>query len=238
MEADGSHRMAKPSCCRHHSSCGRLVQRICPIRISESLDVKTRWSLVLRLLHWLTAGVVAAQITLAFTVLSGTGMTTMRWLPVHMSLGLTIFAIVLVRLSWRVFDNAPVRPLAPEVRLIGSVVHAGLYLLVLAVVITGWLAHRPSPLMPAALLFGSIPMPIAPRLQSISPRDFAMVHDSLVWAFLGLIAVHVGAVLVHALVLRDRVLQGMLFGREIAQRNTLEQRKPRSDASGAGVGRP
>lgn len=184
------------------------------------------------MLHWLTVGLAIAQIVLAFTVLGGPGMTTMRWLPVHMSLGLTIFAIVLVRLSWRVFDNAPVRPLAPAVRLMGSVVHAGLYWLILAVVITGWFAYRPSPLMLGALLFGSIPMPIAPRLSLISPRSFAMIHYSLVWAFLGLIAVHVGAVLVHAVVLRDRVLQGMLFGREIAQRNTLEQRKPRSDASG------
>ncbi|AOO82245.1 cytochrome b [Bosea vaviloviae] len=206
--------------------------------MNDNLDVKYRWSLVVRLLHWLTASLAVIQVALAFTVLSGPGMTTVRWLPVHMSLGSAILAIVLIRISWRAFENAPVRPLAPTVRMIGSVVHACLYLLILTVAVTGWLAYRPSPLMRPVLLFGSIPMPIAPRYPPISPRSFALVHYSLVWIFLGLVVVHVGAVLVHALVFRDGVLQGMLFGREIAQRNILEQRKPRSDAPGVGEGGP
>lgn len=70
------------------------------------------------------------------------------------------------------------------------------------------------------------------------PRSFAVIHYGLVWTFLGPVVVHVGAALAHALLFRDRVLQGMLFGREIARRDALERMKPRSDAPGVGQGRP
>ena len=38
---------------------------------------------------------------------------------------------------------------------------------------------------------------------------FHRIHELSAWAFLGLIAVHVGAALFHRLVLKDRVLQSM-----------------------------
>jgi cytochrome b561 len=142
---------------------------------------KFAWSLGIRLLHWLTAALVGVQIAFAFALMGGSGMAKVLWLPFHVSVGVSIFSIIFVRLVWRVFERAPARPASPLVRRLAAFVHASLYLLILAVVLTGWLAYSPAPLMPPARLFSYMPLPTAPRFQAISPREFAMIHLTLVW---------------------------------------------------------
>lgn len=181
--------------------------------MSESGAVTQAWSIGIRLLHWLTAVVLAAQITIAFALMGRSGMATMQWLPLHMSVGVSILGIVVIRLVWRVFERTPARPLRPAIRRFGLLVHVSLYALILAVVITGWFAYSPMPLMPAARLFGGLPTPTAPRLDGLSARDFALIHRSLVWAFLAVVGIHVAAALLHASLFRDDLLKGMLFGR-------------------------
>lgn len=170
------------------------------------------WSVGIRLLHWLTVVVLAAQIMVAFVRMGGPGMATVLWLPFHMSLGVSILCVILVRLVWRRFEAVPVRRLSPAIQRLGSLVHVSLYTLILAVVITGWFAYSPRPLMPPAHLFGEVPMPTAPRIGGVSARDFALIHRSLVYAFLALVSIHVAAALVHAFILRDGIPRAMLFG--------------------------
>lgn len=140
-------------------------------------------------------------------------MATMRWLPFHMSLGASILGVILIRIVWRAFEAAPTRRLSPRIRRLGSLVHVSLYVLIFAVVITGWFAYRPVPLTPPAHLFGKLPVPTAPRIEGISARDFALIHRSLVYAFLALVGTHIAAALVHAIILRDGIPSAMLFGR-------------------------
>jgi cytochrome b561 len=137
----------------------------------------------------------------------------MNWLPFHMSIGVTLIAILLLRLCWRLFTRTPARTLPRPLRFAGAVVHACLYATILAVLITGWLGYRPMLFMPPARLFGSLPVPLAPTMGGLSARSFAMLHARLVWVLLGLVGVHVLAALVHAALLRDGVMRGMFFGR-------------------------
>jgi cytochrome b561 len=172
------------------------------------------WSVGIRLLHWLTVVVLAVQITVGFALMGGPGMATMRWLPFHMSLGVSILGVILIRIIWRVFEVAPTRRPSPAIRRLGSLVHVSLYVLIFAIVITGWFAYRPVPLTPPAHLFGRLPAPTAPRIEGVSARDFALIHRSLVYAFLALVGTHVAAALVHAFILRDGIPRAMLFGRQ------------------------
>ncbi len=172
-----------------------------------------RWSLAVRLLHWLTVVALAAQLAVAFGPMAGPGMAPMNWLPLHMSIGVTVIAMILLRLFWRVFTKVPVRPLPRPVRFAGALVHACLYVTILAVLITGWLGYRPMPFMPPARLFGSLPVPLAPTMGGLSARAFAVLHAKLVWLLLGLVGVHVLAALAHAALLRDGVMRGMSLGR-------------------------
>lgn len=171
------------------------------------------WHLGIRLLHWLTVVALAAQIAIAFGPMKGPGMATMNWLPLHMSIGVTIFAIIVLRLCWRIFTQPPVRQPSRFVRLATSFFHVFLYVMVLAILITGWLGYRPMPFMPPARLFGYLHLPLAPSVGGLSARAFAFVHAKLVWILVGFVGVHILGALVHFLVLRDGVMRSMFFSR-------------------------
>ena len=174
---------------------------------------RLHWHFGIRLLHWLTVAALAAQIAIAFGPMRGPGMTMMNWLPLHMSIGVTILAIIVLRLCWRIFTRAPVRPTSRFMRSATAFFHMLLYGTILAVLVTGWLGYRPMPFMPPARLFGDLPMPLAPSVGALSARGFAFVHQKLVWILLGLAGVHVLAALTHFVLLRDGVMQSMVFGR-------------------------
>jgi cytochrome b561 len=174
---------------------------------------RLHWHFGIRLLHWLTVAALAAQIAIAGGPMRGPGMTMMNWLPLHMSIGVTILTIVVLRLCWRSFTQAPVRPTSRFLRFATAFFHVLLYVTILAVLITGWLGYRPMPFMPPARLFGTLPVPLAPSVGALSARGFAFVHQKLVWIMLGLIGVHVLAAMVHLGLLRDGVMRSMVFGR-------------------------
>ncbi|RWA75463.1 MAG: cytochrome b [Mesorhizobium sp.] len=171
-----------------------------------------RWALAIRLLHWLTVLALTFQLAIAFGPMNGPGMATMNWLPVHMSAGVAILAIVVLRLGWRTFTKAPVQPISRSSQLARTVFHMSIYALFLAVLITGWLGYRPMPFMPPARLFGGLPVPLAPFVGPSSARAFAFIHAKLVWVLLGFVGIHIAAALLHLAWFRDDVMRGMSFG--------------------------
>ncbi|MER9605070.1 cytochrome b [Mesorhizobium sp. M0243] len=173
---------------------------------------RLRWHFGIRLLHWLTVIALAAQIAIAFGPMDGPGMATMNWLPLHMSIGVTILAVIVLRLCWRIFTRAPVRQASEPMRFATAFFHMFLYVAILAVLITGWLGYRPMPFMPPARLFGVLPVPLAPSVGAA--RAFAFIHAKLVWILLGFVGVHILAAFVHFVLLRDDVMYTMLFGRQ------------------------
>ncbi|MER9586197.1 cytochrome b [Mesorhizobium sp. M0276] len=174
---------------------------------------RLRWHFGIRLLHWLTVIALAAQIAISFGPMDGPGMATMNWLPLHMSIGVTILAIVVLRLCLRIFTKGPVRQISRSGRFASAFVHLSLYVMILAVLITGWLGYRPMPFMPPARLFGNLLVPLAPSGGALSARGFAFVHAKLVWILLGFVSVHILAALVHFVLLRDGVMRSMFFGK-------------------------
>ena len=173
---------------------------------------KLGWSLGIRLLHWLTVIALAVQLAIGF-FLFGPGMATHVWMPIHISVGAGIFGIVIVRLAWRLFDHAPKRMASPAFRRLAALVHASLYTLIVAVLITGWMAFRPAPFMPPAKLLGFFAVPQAPSVPDFSVRDLATAHSILVWVFLSFVALHLAAAVVHGVILRDGIVEGMLWSR-------------------------
>ena len=101
-------------------------------RVSEVREnPRLHWHFGIRLLHWLTVIALAAQITIAFGPMNGPGMATMNWLPLHMSIGATIFAIIVLRLCWRVCTRAPVRQTSRLARFATAFFHVSLYVTIL-----------------------------------------------------------------------------------------------------------
>ncbi|MCS7268418.1 MAG: cytochrome b [Geminicoccaceae bacterium] len=180
---------------------------------------RERWGLGIRLFHWVTALLVLGQWLLGrYMVGLGPEALTEKFVLYqrHKSLGLVILALTLLRLVWRLLE--PARPAHPPTmplwqRRAAAVNHALLYLLLLAMPITGFLAAAASPLGIPTLLFGVIPIPhpIGPdaRLEAF----LLGLHQFEGWVLAALLALHVGAALKHHLIDRDRVLVRMIGGR-------------------------
>jgi cytochrome b561 len=131
----------------------------------------------------------------------------------HKSFGITVLALTMVRLLWRLFAGAPAPPpgMPNWQRLAAGLSHGALYLLLLLMPLSGWLYHSASGAVPRQLeWFKLFPLP------SLSERDsdvaeFAIsMHEWLFIALAVIVTVHALAALKHHYLDRDRTLARML----------------------------
>jgi cytochrome b561 len=100
-----------------------------------------RYTLTAQALHWLTVFLILMILPVAWVMMSlPTGPEQDRMLVLHRSLGVTIFAVAVVRLAWRSTHPAP--PLARDtprvMELISQLTHWLLYALLLLMPVTGY----------------------------------------------------------------------------------------------------
>ena len=180
-------------------------------------NTRARWGALAQLLHWLIAVLIGAQIALG---LIGTAlplsMTKLVTLARHKSLGITILALVLVRLAWRALNPSPALPgaLKPYERVLARGTHAGLYVLMIALPLTGWImsSARGFPVS----WFNLLQLPNLVGRSTTLYHAMVRVHVLLAIA-LGLILVlHIAAAIKHHVVLKDETLRRMLPGARAA----------------------
>jgi cytochrome b561 len=116
--------------------------------------------------------------------------------------------------AWLVLRNRPVRfgraePAARAVQLAAKAAHVGLYVLLLAMPLSGWLMTTTTPVRVPTSVFGlfTLPYPVTPDLRAY--RLARGIHVVSAVALAALIALHVAAALTHALLWRDRTLMRM-----------------------------
>ena len=162
--------------------------------------------------HWVVAVLVFTQVAIGMHVDDlPLGIERIKWMSRHKALGITILAIVLLRLAWRAFDHAPAMPshLPAWQRRIALVTHAGLYLLLVAAPIAGWLAASAAGL--GISWFGWFTVPSLIDKTPALAKTFEELHETLVITLALLVLVHAGAAVYHA-VRRDGVMSRMLPG--------------------------
>lgn len=179
-----------------------------------ALSTPGRYGAVAQLFHWLTfVLVVAAYLTSpggSEQRVYSAAVDVSRQL--HETLGMTVFAVVLLRIVWRAIDRVPETPPAePWLQRLASLMHVVLYTLLLAIPLTAvtgaWLEGHP------VTLLGLEPIgPLLPRFHEIG-QGVATLHTLLGNAILWAAALHAAAALFHHYWLRDRVLVSMLPGR-------------------------
>lgn len=163
--------------------------------------------------HWLTALLLVGSFWLGYTMTDmALSPARLRYYSYHKWIGVTVFALALLRLAWRLRMPPPALPAAMAAweRAAARITHWLLYLLLLAVPLSGWL-------MSSAKGFSTVYLGLLP-LPDLVGKDKALgelleeVHELLGSGLLYLIAVHALAALKHHFVDRDAVLAGMLPG--------------------------
>lgn len=164
-------------------------------------------------LHWSMAGLVLAALFMGWT------MTSMDISPgrlkaynYHKWIGVTVLALAVLRIVWRLTHRAPALPAMPRWQRIAA--HAGhglLYVLLAVVPVTGWIYSNASG-YPVVYL-GKLPLPDLVARDRELAATWLEVHHTLATVMAVLVAVHVLAALHHHFIVRDNTLRRMLAWR-------------------------
>ena len=170
-----------------------------------------RYGAVSQFLHWTVVVLVILQFVLGFTA-AGMPISLQRLVLLvrHKSIGMTILALVLMRLAWRGLSPAPALPTAMR-SLHKTAAHAShmlLYALLICMPIVGWITSSASHL--TVTWFGLFPFPNLVGPDAQLAKLAKATHAVMGWMLLAIASLHVLAALWHHFMLKDNVLRRML----------------------------
>lgn len=172
----------------------RPVETPLPVRNTQSA-----YGRVSRYFHWTIAVLmfVLIPIGLFMPILPESNPERAGFIAAHQSLGLTVLALVMLRILWLLISPPP--PPAPGLKAIemqaSRWVHILLYLMLLLFPVSGYLV---SASQGQAIDFYGLAMPGAPGLGDGAASTALLLHNWLLPAlFYAAIALHAGAVLKH-----------------------------------------
>jgi cytochrome b561 len=184
----------------------------------DSMKTADSYTSLAKSLHWLMAIMIAGMLALGLYMhdlpFSPEKLRLYSW---HKWFGVTLFVLVWVRLAWRMRHPAPKLPatLSPLVRRAAHAGHATLYILMIAIPLSGWLMS--SALGFQTVWFGVIPIPDLISRDRALADLLVLVHKSLNVALMLTLAGHVLAALWHHFILKDDTLRRMHLTRPLAQ---------------------
>jgi cytochrome b561 len=169
-----------------------------------------RYTPLAQALHWVTALLAFAILPIAWVMQAmSRGAQRETLVTIHKSLGVTILALVLMRLAWRAIHPAP----APSgrhgvlLRIAAETGHWLLYAVFIVMPVSGYVLSAAGG--HAVPFFGLFELPALPNDHALSDAA-RFVHDTISWAVYALVAAHIGAAAWHVAVFRDGTFQRML----------------------------
>jgi cytochrome b561 len=166
-------------------------------------------------LHWLIAAAIIGLLIVGKYMhgLSDSHPDKFALYQLHKSFGITVLALTVFRIGWRLVNPAPPFPASmPAWQRWGAYAsHFLLYALMLGLPLSGWLRVSTDELGIPTLLFGLIELPALP----IGPSDRIShlahdAHELMGNAMILLLILHVAAALKHHFWDRDDVLRRIL----------------------------
>lgn len=163
-------------------------------------------------LHWLMALLIIGLIPLGMYMhelpLSPEKLQLYSW---HKWLGVTVFVLLLVRVSWRLTHQPPALPwhMSKPEQLAAHAGHIVLYLLMLAIPVSGWLMSSAKGFQ--TVWFGVLPIPDLIGKDKELGHTLAELHELLSWMMVAVLIAHVGAALKHHFIDKDDVLTRMML---------------------------
>lgn len=177
----------------------------------------TRYSKGAIILHWLMALMIIGNLAGGFLhdfIPRGSPERALV-MGLHASFGLTLIALTLVRLGWRLANPPPPLPtyFTGGERLLAKAAHLAFYAVMLALPVSGWLMaeRNERPL----LYFFAVDVPKAGIGKPLA-EAFNEMHEILGWAMLALLALHIVGIIKHLVMDRDNLMPRMGVGRPSA----------------------
>lgn len=169
------------------------------------------WSPAFKVFHWATVALMLALLVLGWLAviypLSPAKLALFKW---HKSLGLLLFAWVILWLAWRAARRTPALPEGTPSyeRWATYLAHSVLFAVMIAMSLSGWIINSAAnfPLE----WFGLFRVPQIVQADKGLESQAELVHLALFWTLLGVLAIHIAAALWHHFVRRDDVLRRML----------------------------
>lgn len=164
-----------------------------------------------RWLHWLTFLLLLGSFGLGLTMVElAVSPQKLKFYSWHKWIGVTVFFLALLRLGWRSINVQPGYPehMLPWERNAARLTHWLIYVLLLAIPLSGWL-------MSSALGFPTVYLGIWQLPDLVAKNKplgeaLKIVHYTLNKTLLVAVGLHVAAALKHHFVDRDQVLRAML----------------------------
>ena len=162
-------------------------------------------------LHWLVALGLAGTFALGFYMeglpLSPNKLKLYSW---HKWAGVSLFVIIVVRLAWRLTHRAPDLPahMSPAARFVAHAGHWLLYVLMLAIPLSGWLMSSAQGF--PVVWFGLWQLPDLVAKNAELGKQLQTLHVVLNYTLLVAVVGHIGAALQHHFIKKDGVLTRMV----------------------------
>ena len=173
--------------------------------------MNARYTSTAKCLHWIMAIALIAIFSLGFY------MHDLPFSPMKLKLyswhkwgGVCIFLLVFVRLAWRIMHRPPALPdhMKPLERLVAHGGHLALYLLMIAVPLSGWLMSSAKGFQ--TVLFGVFPIPDLIEKNEAWAEILQQIHGSINLFFALVVVGHAAAAIKHHVIDKDDVLTRML----------------------------
>ena len=169
---------------------------------------RTQFALQSRILHWLMAAMLLVMLFIGAGMVASLG-NYHALVAIHRPLGIAILILAVIRLANRLLTKLPPFPptMSRRERFIASASERLFYALIITLPLVGWgmlsAGHYP------IVMFG--PMVLPPILPA-DPTLYAILrkaHTVLAYLLFFTFLAHLGAVLFHTLIVRDRLLDRM-----------------------------
>lgn len=182
-------------------------------------NTASRYGYVATALHWVIVAGIVAQYFLAEAAEDheGAGPSAFSAAGFHNSIGITILALALLRVLWRLVELPPSLPqtMKSYERTLARTTHFAFYVLLFALPLTGWALATAD--QQAISFFGLFDLPqlrLGAQLPieggTLTEDQLEEIHEVLFNVLLGLAVLHIAAALKHHFFDRDNVLRTML----------------------------
>jgi cytochrome b561/polyisoprenoid-binding protein YceI len=197
-----------------------------PLSPPTQSPAQQRYTAVAIALHWAIALLIIGLIAVGWIMSDmegGPGSPKTSIIQLHKSFGITVLLLTIARIIWRLMNPPPPEPAMPAAqKFLASAVHILLYVIMLAMPLTGWIMASAEINLHETRYFGTFEMyvPGIPGLPEDTRKPLAegleQVHGNLAWVIIGLLVLHVAGAVKHQFIDKDglmaRIAPG-LFGR-------------------------